>query len=217
MIKTVNTNEKIPNIFYIFCNFNNPICNHNIKFTKQIISGAFCNFETTPNFTDNYLNGTQNYLPFIKSNKAPLSPSFYCHGMTNDYSLEYNLELYRYNNHSKYPSRLSAVYAFGDFNDCKKVSKLYGWDIKSVKKFKLKEDVTDKLIRISKHNMEIISYMRGLDCRLFSIQDQDLIYNKYWNGCGNINMEKIINNKPIKLNTGEIYEYLIEGILELIE
>lgn len=166
-------------------------------------------------YLENYINGKQKYLPFVPSNEVPFSPTSFSLNIVNNYTLEYNLELYRYANVNKYPSRLSAIYAFGDYETCKKVSELYeGWNINTVKKFKLKSlNGLDELVRVSKHNMEIVSYMRGLDCRFFPIEDQNIIYEHYWNGRGNLTLEK----NGITYDTGEIYEYLIEGILELVE
>lgn len=215
-MKLCNKDENIPEYFYIFLDFNGPLGPmhlNNFNLTKRISSGLINNMFDS-NYLQHYLDGTQKYLYFIPSKEVPNSPTSFSLSVVDNYALEYNLELYRFANVSKYPSRLSAIYAFGDYETCEKVSKVYKWDISTVKKFKLVniKEMKD-LIRVSKHNMEIVSYMRGLDCRFFSIEDQDKIYEHYWNGKGNLKLIK----DDIEYSTGEIYEYLIEGILELVE
>lgn len=108
----------------------------------------------------------------------PNSPTSFSFNVVNDYALEYNLELYRYANECRYPSRMSAIYAFGDYGTCIEVNKKYNWDLKTVKKFKLlkNNELTDRLTRVTKHNMEIISYMRGVDCRFFTLEEQNKVY-----------------------------------------
>ena len=215
-MKLINVDEEIPEYFYVFLNFNNSLGHmhlNNFNLTKSISSGLINNmFNNT--YLENYINGMQKYLPFVPSNEVPSSPTSFSLNVVNEYTLEYNLELYRYVNVNKYPSRLSAIYAFGDYETCKKVSELYGWNINTVRKFRLKElKGLEKLVRVSKHNMEIISYIRGLDCRSFPIKAQNIIYEHYWKGKGNLTLEK--NGETY--STGEIYEYLIEGIIELVE
>jgi len=216
-MKLLNINEEIPEYFYIFLDFNDSFGFmhwNNFNLSKKIYSGAIINSELNLEFKNNYLIGKQKYLPYIPSEEAPLSRTSFSLNIVNNYTLEYNLELYRYSNVCKYPSRLSAVYAFGNYETCIQVSKKYNWDLNTVKKFKLvnSEEIRN-LCRVTKNNMEIISYMRGLDCRFFSREDQNRIYEHYWEGKGNLRLVK--NNK--EYNTGIIYEYLIEGILELVE
>lgn len=216
-MKLLNVDEEIPEYFYIFLDFNGTfgfMHENNFNLTKKIFSGAVINSEISTDYRVRYLKGEQQYLPFVLSENRPLSQTSFSFNVVNNYLLEYNLELYRYAYANKYPSRLSAVYAFGDFETCVKVSNLYNWDINTVKKFKLVSNTLVKdLVRVSKNNMQIISFMRGLDCTSFSREDQHEIYTHYWNGEGDLKLMK--DNK--EYNTGEIYEYLVEGILELVE
>ena len=216
-MKLLNVDEDIPEYFYIFLNFNDAFGFmhwNNFNLTKKIFSGAIINSEVSNDYRIKYLKGEQQYLPFVLAENQPPSNTSFTLNIISEYSLEHNLELYRYANINQYPSRLSAIYAFGDYETCIKVSKLYKWDINTVKKFKLVSNIEiQNLIRVTKHNMEIISYMRGLDCRFFPREEQDKIYKHYWSGRGNLKLIKDCN----EYDTGEIYEYLIEGILELVE
>ena len=165
-------------------------------------------------YLENYINGKQKYLPFIPSSDIQISPTSFAFNIVKNYALEYNLEQHRYTNFGKYPSRLSAIYAFGDYETCKRVNQIHGWDLKTVKKFRLlKNEIFQDLFRITRNNMEIVSCLRSLDCRFFSKEEQEKIYEHYWSGKGNL----VLSNYGQNYNTGEIYEYLIEGVLELVE
>lgn len=50
------------------------------------------------------------------------SPSPYMLSAINDYRIEYDAEVFREKNYLLYPSRLSALYAFGDLETSKYVS-----------------------------------------------------------------------------------------------
>ena len=50
------------------------------------------------------------------------SPSPYMLSAINDYRIEYDAEVFREKNYPLYPSRLSALYAFGDLETSKYVS-----------------------------------------------------------------------------------------------
>ena len=52
---------------------------------------------------------------------------------------EYALEYIRRKKYKKYPSRFSCLYAFGDYESCKKVSELKKWPLENVKKYKIKK------------------------------------------------------------------------------
>lgn len=215
-MKLMNIDKEIPKYFYVFLDFKGDfgvVHKNNFKLTKKLTSGLINNM-MNETYLENYINGKQKYLPFIPSSDIPISPTSFAFNIVNNYALEYNLEQHRYRNFGKYPSRLSAIYAFGDYETCKRVNQMYGWDLKTVKKFRLLENgMLQDLFRITKHNMEIVSCLRGFDCRFFSEEDQEKIYEHYWSGKGNLTL----NNYGQNYNAGEIYEYLIDGILELVE
>ena len=54
-----------------------------------------------------------------------------------NYNLEHSLDRLRRNSFPTYPSRLSGLYAFGDFESCIEANKRYGWSLAEVLKFKL--------------------------------------------------------------------------------
>ncbi len=130
--------------------------------------------------------------------------------------MEYDAELCRKYYYPKYPSRLSAIFAFGDYETCKKVNRKYGWDLSTVKKFRLN---IDNLIRVIKVNMEIVSLMRtAYKIGFFDDKTKDDIWKKYWNGTGDIDLELPDVESERKIyHSGEIFEYLIEGKPVLIE
>jgi hypothetical protein len=218
MSYVLNVDEQMPMYFYVFVDGLSPMQKHNFRLRKGIVSGAFLNLGIDNDFIAKYQSGDADYLPFIPNFKTDIhSPSSYSMQTTLNYSLEYNAELFRkQNNDTKiYPSRLSCVYAFGDMETCIAVSKEHGWNINSVKKFKLEPNPLD-LNRVVKVNMEIVSLMRSVGWNAtFSQSDIDHIWQHYWKGRGDLRLEvPAADMSSMKtVNSDVIWEYLIEGQL----
>jgi hypothetical protein len=210
-MKLINSSENSPEIFYIFVNQFNLMTEHNYKLTKTFCSGAVTSCSISKEFAIKFISGKANYLPYEPCGCDNVSPSPYLLSAINDYRIEYDAEVFRENNYSLYPSRLSALYAFGDLESCNIVSEKYHWDINSVKKFKLKDW---PLTRIAKVNMEHVLLLRHA-YRIAKMQDIDHLWDKYWSGFGEICLElpsKGFTREQYK--SGVIWEYLIEGIVE---
>ena len=220
-MKLINKDEDAPDIFYVFHNYfglNGEINKWNFNLDHRIKSSSFLGLYDNE-FLNKYLAGEVDYLPFKYNGLQVKSPSSFIMSTIHNYNIEHNLEYYRAQHFKFHPSRLSGIYAFGDYESCKLANKLYNWDLSSVKKFKLVEDSqTKSLIRIGKYNMEIVSLLRGINMMIFPTADQEQIYRNYWSGGGNIVIEVPIGMTPERrrISSGVLYEYLIEGILELI-
>lgn len=235
-----NSSEKVPEIFYIFLNQYNLVSKKNIektgcicstgffqaitetdknfanKYLKGTISSFSPNYTKINNFTEQFINGTVDYLPFTENQKINLGLiSLFSNSITSKYRTEYNCELSRKYDFPTYPSRLSSCYAFGDYETCKFVSQKYNWDINSVRKFKLLPHPYNKVAKV---NMEIVSLERYANTiSTLDIQTQDRIWKSYWNGIGNIKMELPTLNGRKEIKSKVIWEYLIEGILKIEE
>ena len=209
----------IQNEFYVFVNQYRPMTVLNLKNTKCFTSGAYSNCSLNPNFLKKYLEDDVDYLPFIPNEKGLQVISPYCLSAISKYWVEYDAELCRKHYFPKYPSRLSAIFAFGDSEACKEVNRKYekyGWDLSTVKKFRLN---IDNLSRVIKVNMEIVSLMRAAYIiGFFDDKTKNDIWKEYWNGTGDIDLElpDVVSERKIH-HSGEIFEYLIEGQLVLIE
>lgn len=212
----MNTGSECPNEFYIFCNRYNPMTVHNLTVTKTFTSAGYANCSMDSEFFKKYLDGSATYLPFLPAKPDCNIVSPYCLTAMNDYRIEYDAEVCRKTYYPKYPSRLSAVYAFGDFESCEKVSKKWNWDISTVKKFKLIENTLTRVIKV---NMEIISLARYAYRVSFSDANElNKLWRHYWSGGGNICMELPDANFARKrYDSEEIFEYLIEGDVVLID
>lgn len=212
-MKLINIDDDAPDELYIFVNQINPMTEHNFKLTKTFTSGAF-NSCLDENFAKKYIEGSAIYLPYEPCQADNISPSPYLLSAINDYRIEYDAEVYREKNHPIYPSRLSALYAFGNMETCKLVSKKYGWPLNTVYKFRIKEW---PLTRIAKVNMEHVSLARHA-YKVSMMQDLDKLWGSYWAGFDEIILELPSNNFERKqYNSGIIWEYLIEGIVECIQ
>lgn len=218
--KLINLNETVPEKFYIFTNMKNPITFHNVSITKTLTSGSIGEIMASEELTQKYLGGAIDYIPFVPNQSIDIhAVSVYQFLSTSGYRIEYNCELYRKNHKSTklYPSRFSCIYAFGDYESCKMVSKKYNWPIESVKQYQLRRL---PLTRVAKVNMEVISLLRGVDIiSSLSQEEQEKIWKHYWSGEADLSLEipSFNNNKNQQKSSGVIWEYLIEGQLKLFE
>lgn len=221
----LNINEEAPKVFYIFIgqgkNSYSQINFHNYKLNKTIVSSGFRNLTVEPDKIEDFMCGNIVYAPFIPNKTTFSSPSSHSMTVVNGYNTEYILEYIRVSDYKNYPSRFSCVYAFGDYDSCKKASKWYGWNLKNTKKFRLKKtnSVLDSCIKIAKCNMEIVTRMWNCDISTFDKNSIDRIAKAYWNGTGRVATEQLDIDTGLCTQKASdvLYEYLIEGILEEIE
>ncbi|MCR5186048.1 MAG: hypothetical protein K6D97_02905 [Clostridia bacterium] len=195
----------------------------NYELTSRLISSGFSSICSQLNVIADFINGDIQYLPFIPEKTTLNVSSAHRLGVVNGYTLEYNIERYRMLHYKRYPSRLSCLYAFGDYESCVKVSKWYDWDINKVKKFEISKDIMqstfNKAIKVCKCNMEIITHMWNEDVAFYDNNDMDLMAEAYWSGKGMIQT----SNQNIRTGRWEsrdsdiLYEYLIEGILDEVK
>jgi hypothetical protein len=206
-------------IFLVLADTSNVTCWHNLRFTKSITSSGFAAATSDPAFRDTYIRGTANYAPFVPNTaRSSGFVSLFTIHAASQYEVEYDAEYVRYHEFPTLPSRLSAVYAFGREEDCRKVHELYRWDLAKLRRFRL---IRDPLTRVHRANMEIISLMRSVYPRAsWSRAERDNIWRHYWSGGGTLKVEIpiICDGSPRRqwFESGEIWEYLIEGRLELV-
>jgi hypothetical protein len=214
MVTLLNkTAEIVPETFFVFVNLFNPMTFYNFQITKTFHSAAYTQCIEDKDFAKKYLDGTATYVPFNPNNENDLKfLSPYHLTAIRQYANEYSAERTRFMHYQIYPSRLSALYAFGDYQTCIEVSKKYGWDLSSVKEFKLVSN--DSNVRVVRVNMEIVSLMNGNTGSL-NQETTDMIWHKYWSGEGNVDMEiPTTDFKRKTFSSGIIWEYLIEGALK---
>ncbi|MBB3012021.1 hypothetical protein [Cupriavidus alkaliphilus] len=200
----MNTDEDTPDSFFIFVKKDNFVAmnNYNVGiFESSAISGLRYSQEAI----ELYVQGRANFLP--GAGWPAVSP-YAASGHWNS-PLETALEIHRLNNFPFMPSRLSAVYAFGDRENSAKAAAKYGWDMSTLKEFKLHPFA---LTRIARLNMEHISFARSI--RPETLPGKEALMNAYWQGVGEMQYE-------LHYDTGErahhtvdaIWEYLVDGTL----
>ncbi len=227
-MKLINIEEDIPEVFYIFVgqgrNSSSKANYHNYKLTNRIISSGFNSIITDNEKIVDFINGDINYAPYLPTKTTLAVPSSHCLGVVNGYTLEYELERYRYNNFKTFPSRFSCVFAFGDFESCELASKYYNWDLSKVKKFKIHDfckdglELLNKATKVCKCNMEIVTYMWNNDLCFLPVAEREKIFEYYWKckGAVGIKTTDIETGHTITSNSRVLNEYLIEGVLEEI-
>lgn len=212
----LNARKDIPESFYIFVDIDNPVTARALRSTKTFSSSAYTMCKYSKSFLEKYIKGKVRYLPYKKCSQDMNTFSPYYMAIINEFSIEYDAERVREKFYPLYPSRLSAVYAFGDYDTCVKVSKKHNWDLGSVRRFKL---IRDKLTRVIKANMEIVSVTRTMNIQSTSDEEtKELLWKNYWMGSSYIPINPYLANYSIgNLKVDDIFEYLIEGSLVLEE
>lgn len=210
MNKLMNVDEAAPHEFFIFVDQFNWQTQHNFRHSGKFFSAGFASFEL-PGFLRKYLEGTVRYLPYEPCAMEPMAVTPYFLTAINDYRVEYDIEVFREKHCRLFPSRLSALYAFGSEADCVEVSHRYGWQLDSVRRFKLLDHPLNRVVRV---NMEHVSLARhAYKASQFS-GEQDL-WRAYWSGHGNVSIKlPVLGESDQTLHSGVIWEYLIEGVVE---
>lgn len=222
-IRTLNTDEKIPEFFYIFTGRNpdsiySQIEKHNMDLREgTMISTGFQQMFSMKNPKD-FLVGNVDYLPFVINKNHFGGASPFTQRIIERYSIEYNLEVHRSRHYKHYPSRLSGIFAFGDYETCKMLAKRYSkvWKLEDCTKYKLKDyGVYNEFIKVVKTNYNIIGFLEHLgygECNF----GNEIVYDAYWKGQGNLKRFAYSENGIVlpERKVGTRYEYIIEGILE---
>jgi hypothetical protein len=166
----------------------------------------------TPDGARQYDAGEIDLLPFRQNpDQYPFLSPFVLRLITEQW-IEYEAERLRRTLCPWAPSRMSAVYAFGDREACVEVASKYGWDLRSVRRFKPLMELPLRAIRV---NMEIVSLMRGI-YRLASwdVEASNHIWSQYWLGSENLQLDTPGTEgfgTRRTWNSGAIWEWLIEG------
>ena len=215
MPKLLNKDEDIPSELYIFVNEFLPITAHNLRFTKSFSSGAFSSLDF-PGISDKYVSGSLKYLPYAPCQMDAMGLSPYLISAINDYRIEYDIEVFREKFYPIFPSRLSAIYAFGDMDACREADKKYHWGLNTVKKFRLIDNPFNRVVKV---NMEHVSLSRH--AYKVSMLDEKTVgdfWKSYWQGDGNVALELPMADFSRKVcQSGLLWEYLIEGRVQLVE
>lgn len=135
--------------------------------------------EVDNKFAAAYEEGRADFLPFVPNDKAStgfLSP--FTAGTINGYRVEWDAEVARKQWFSDAPSRLTAVFAFEQWQDCERVSGRYGWPLEEVRRFSIAH-----ALRMRRVNMEIASLARTAYARAMLDADSlDHLWRSYWAG-----------------------------------
>jgi hypothetical protein len=130
--------SNLPADLFIFVDRLVPMTRWNLETVGSFTSASWPMFAGDPDFASKHDRGAVDYqflVPNTERSHGFVSP--YARTAVTDYMLEYNAEEVRRREFPTCPSRLSAVFAFGDWESCEHVNAKYCWDDSSVQKFHL--------------------------------------------------------------------------------
>jgi hypothetical protein len=207
---------KVPETLFVFIDESLPAAVHNLRFTGQMASRAAMGWGD-PDFVNRYQRNEIDWLPFISNPNTTPWLSFHSARLISSYAVEWGAEVSRRLHYPEKPSRLSALYAFGDLDSCARAARLHRWSIETVRAFRV---VKHPLTRVAKVNMEIVSAARrAYVVSSLDEQAQDKLWRAYWSGSGDVQMD-LPAAEPghrVTVNSGVIWEYLIDGMLQLVD
>lgn len=168
-MKCENGDYVIPETFYVFVGYGDDLGSavnaHNYAIDHRLVATAVSCF-IRENERNAYLDGTIAYRPCEEAHHGrPAIKALSSFALSHrDDAVENWLETVRSEKYPKLPSRFASLFAFGDMDACRRVSRRYGWDISTVRQFCLVDlGPHNDLVRISRHNMEIVSFLRACD------------------------------------------------------
>lgn len=216
MTELMNSDEDAPDEFFIFVDQLSPFTYHNFQVTGRFCSGAFGSLDTDSEFRSKYLDGTAQYLPFSPCEMDLMTLSPYFLTAINDYRVEYDAERIRLAKFPLFPSRMSALYAFGDMESCEIVGRRYGRPINTVRRFHLMPNPFNRIVRV---NMEHVSLARlAYRVSMGKGSEDDDIWTHYWSGSAELGIElPSAQFERESCNSGVIWEFLVEGVVERID
>ena len=207
---------ELPETFYVFVNESVPAVAHNLRFTRRISSAAAAGW-SDPDFVTKYLKNEVDWLPFAPNPAMTTWLSFFGANLIATYGIEYWAEMTRRRAFPDRPSRLSAIYAFGDRENAAEATRRYGWPSGSVQEFRL-VPLPLPLTRVARCNMEIVSLARyASTVSSLDEQTQDAIWTSYWSGEGDIVLDLPglpLGERQVR-HSGELWEFLIDGAIEI--
>lgn len=195
--------DNYPELLYVFVPPTNWLAQHNLTYTGRLFSSTAAGL---PQGADN--------LPFLPNPAFGGALSPFLSGVINHYRVEHDVEAVRRRVAPEAPSRLTSVYAFGDEESCHAAADAHGWKLDTVQKFRLVEDLP---LRVRRVNMEIVSLGR-LAYATADLTDPDIeqLWTAYWNGDDHISMDLPTPPTHQTFHSGCIWEYLIDGYIELV-
>ncbi|MDD5070595.1 MAG: hypothetical protein PHV17_07670 [Candidatus Omnitrophica bacterium] len=223
-MKLLNAEVDAPTDFFIYSRYDFD----NIASDRVIRSGVFDNLNY-PDIVQAYNNGSLDYRgyqnDYIMTGLRNVSPVVErrVRYFERDEDL---LEIYRKQISPLLPSRVSCIFAFSLYDTCKHVADYYDWHDGRICRYNL---IDHNLNRVSRHNINIVNTYREL---LIWAKDRNLLdsFNNqyaslcrhYWMGIGRIDFESFPSDNgrvyaDIPPKCTQVWEYLIEGQLKLIE
>lgn len=215
-VRLLNVDEEVPSLLWIVVG-TNPVTVHNLTVTGGFSSAGVMHAATSTKNAIRYLEGDLDQLPFVPNPDVIPGTSMFAMSTMAPYRVEYNAEMSRRGDRAsrRYPSRMSCIYAFGDVNSLRKACDLYGWDRAAARQFRI---VHGPFTRVVKANMEIVSLMRAAETiSSFGPDEQAAIWHHYWCGGASLTLEMpgpAFMPRPVE--SGVIWEYLVEGRVELV-
>jgi hypothetical protein len=216
-VETFPADLALPNAFWISVDPALPLAMWH-KSIGSYTSAAWSVASANAAYRERYIDGEIDYLMFERNQAYDAAAlSTYSHGVAVNYMVEYNAEHARRQINPTLPSRLSAVYAFGTKADAVRAARAADRPRWEVYAFSL---VEAPLTRVARVNMNVVSLMRfGTRVGSFDAEESEVVWRHYWSGKGELRLE--LPSGPMFESeihdSGVVWEYLIEGRLELLD
>jgi hypothetical protein len=110
---------------------------------------------------------------------------------------------------------LASLFAFGDEDSCRIASRLYGWDLSEVRRFR-----PLNVVNWGRFDMSVITLMNTVIYRTKTPVTEIPMWDHYWSSVGtpvSYEIPDVTPGQRMTLTTDPlVWEYLIDGALQLI-
>jgi hypothetical protein len=199
---------------YVFVNRASPIAVLNLQITGTFISPVYAAIEQDREFSELYRQGRADFLPFVPN--TGLSTNFmspFTARTLGDYRVEWDAEVTRKHWFPEAPSRLTAIFAFENWEDCERVNHQYRWPLEEVRRFRVAHELRRRRV-----NMEIVSLARlAYNSAMLDADSVEHLWRSYWSGASEYVMDLSTADARGReiVSTDAIWELLIDGRLDL--
>jgi hypothetical protein len=211
------SNSTVPEAFYLFTSKNRFGVPEILVDGKSYISAAYAACRINEAFAAKYRAGAVNYLPYQPQESDLPNVPKHILSVDTGFRLEFDGESVRKEHYPYAPSRVSAIFAFGDEDSCKRAHDYYAWDVKRVRRATLRKDPN---VRVWRVNMEIVSALREIYALSRSVGRYADAWSAYWAGEGSLSIrlpKEAAHAGRRTVNTGTLWQFLIEGRLEIVD
>jgi len=211
--------EVLPDeLFVILTKDASPIVKWNMSLGRIVSAGA----AFAEQYPQAYAEQRDEWLPWIPNPEFQTFVGFHSLRVSSEIRAEYNSELARLKYFRYLPSRLACLYAWGSFGDAVSARAIMGGRFKG----QILRCRPLNILRSARCNSALVNFAQRAERSGFFTEQAaiDQVWTTYWSGSGTqLTMERQNMLEPlgsaekVEMSEQPLWEWLIDGALEIVE